>query len=209
MPPGAWPRAPLAKLPGKCRSELEDPAAHGLVGDIDAALSDEVLDVAIAQSEANVKPNRVPDNRCRKVVVAIGDAGHRGTLPRGVDGNQPIAVTTPKAAFVYLYGPSAAGAFTRSRATVARQRLAHLSIAPRFDRKERIGGLEAIDGPPRDRGVARAGWWCAGRASPTRSPRQRGQGTRAGARARGPSRPSSSRTCRISWAARPANRWAS
>src|ERR1700730_18256473 len=86
MPPGAWPRAPLAKLPGKCRSELEDPAAHGLVGDIDAALSHEVLDVAIAQSEPNVKPNRVPDNRCRKVVVAIGDAGHRGTLPRGVDG---------------------------------------------------------------------------------------------------------------------------
>jgi len=39
MPHGAWPRAPLAKLPGKCRSELEDPAAHGLVGDIDAALA--------------------------------------------------------------------------------------------------------------------------------------------------------------------------
>jgi 2-hydroxy-3-oxopropionate reductase len=95
MPPGAWPRAPLAKLPGKCRSELEDPAAHGLVGDNDAALGHEVLDVAIAQSEPNAKPNRVPDNRCRKVVVAIGDAGHRGTLPRGVDGNQPIAVTTP------------------------------------------------------------------------------------------------------------------
>jgi len=49
----------LAKLPGKCRSELEDPAAHGLVGDIDAALGHEVLDVAIAQSEPNVKPNRV------------------------------------------------------------------------------------------------------------------------------------------------------
>src|SRR5258708_13919547 len=112
MPPGAWPRAPLAKLPGKCRSELEDPAAHGLVGDIDAALSHEVLDVAIAQSEPNVKPNRVPDNRCRKVVVAIGDAGHRGTLPRGVDGNQPIAVTTPYYAKALAIKPNSADTLT-------------------------------------------------------------------------------------------------
>jgi hypothetical protein len=29
-------------------------------------------------------------------VVAIGDAGHRGTPPRGIDGNQPITVTTPQ-----------------------------------------------------------------------------------------------------------------
>jgi len=51
-------------------AELECPPAHRLVGGIDAALGEEVLDIAIAQGEPEVEPDRVLDDRGRKPVAA-------------------------------------------------------------------------------------------------------------------------------------------
>ena len=44
MPPGAWPRASTAKLPGEYRPELQDPSPHRFVGAIQPTLSQQVFD---------------------------------------------------------------------------------------------------------------------------------------------------------------------
>jgi hypothetical protein len=43
------------------RAELVGPAAHGLVGGIDAALGEQILDVAQARGEAEIQPHRQPN----------------------------------------------------------------------------------------------------------------------------------------------------
>ena len=40
------------------------------------ALGKQILDVAIAEGEANIKPNRVPDDRRRELVVGKRDRSH-------------------------------------------------------------------------------------------------------------------------------------
>jgi hypothetical protein len=39
------------------RAELQSPAADRLVGHIDATLGEHILDVAVAQTEAEIEPN--------------------------------------------------------------------------------------------------------------------------------------------------------
>jgi hypothetical protein len=54
-------------------SELQDPSPHRFVGDIQPTLREQVFDVAIAQRETEIEPNRVPDNRWRKPVAGERD----------------------------------------------------------------------------------------------------------------------------------------
>jgi hypothetical protein len=62
MPTRRWPRASTAKLSGKQWPELQCPSSHRFVGDIQTALREQILDVAIAEREA-LQPNGVPDDR--------------------------------------------------------------------------------------------------------------------------------------------------
>ena len=45
------------------------PAADRLVAGLDAALGQELLDVAVAEREAEVEPGRVPNDLGRELVV--------------------------------------------------------------------------------------------------------------------------------------------
>src|SRR4051794_21594135 len=48
-------------------------APHRLVRDIEPALCQEILHVAIAQCEAEIEPDRVLDDRWRKAMAGIGE----------------------------------------------------------------------------------------------------------------------------------------
>ena len=53
-------------------AKLERPSTHRLVGGIDAALSKQVLDIAIAQREPEIEPDRMLDDHGREAVTGVG-----------------------------------------------------------------------------------------------------------------------------------------
>jgi hypothetical protein len=53
---------PSAQLFREERSELDRPAPHCLVGDLDPALGQQLLDISVAQKEAVVEPDRLGDH---------------------------------------------------------------------------------------------------------------------------------------------------
>src|SRR5262249_8657893 len=59
MPSLARAAAALPQFARDHRAELQNPAPHCLVGDIEATLRQEILHVAVAQCEAEIEPNRV------------------------------------------------------------------------------------------------------------------------------------------------------
>jgi hypothetical protein len=68
--------ASAAKLLRKQRSELQNPAPHRLVGDIQPALGEQILDITKAEGEAKIEPNRVPDDGRRELVARKRDRRH-------------------------------------------------------------------------------------------------------------------------------------
>jgi hypothetical protein len=57
----------MAKSPGfrpPCdrRSELQHPAPDGFVGDVEPALGEQILEVSVAEREAQVEPDRMLDD---------------------------------------------------------------------------------------------------------------------------------------------------
>ena len=67
----AWTAAPqIARDHG---TEFQHPAPHCFVGHVEPALGQEILDVAVAQGEPEVQPDRVLDDRRREAMSAIGD----------------------------------------------------------------------------------------------------------------------------------------
>src|ERR1700732_3807061 len=58
------------------RSEFEHPTANALVGDVEPTLGKQFLNIAIAQGEAQVEPDRVLNHGRRETVPAIGDRTH-------------------------------------------------------------------------------------------------------------------------------------
>ena len=52
--------------------EFQNPAPHRFIGNLQAALGQEFLNVAVAQCEPEVQPNRVLDNRGREAMASIG-----------------------------------------------------------------------------------------------------------------------------------------
>src|ERR1700738_2011878 len=55
---------------------MAHPASHGLIGHEDPTLSQQILDVAEAQGEPDIKPDRLLDDFGREAVAAITDVGH-------------------------------------------------------------------------------------------------------------------------------------
>jgi hypothetical protein len=64
-----------------------------------APLGEEFLDVAIAQREAQVDPDRMLDDRWRKAVAAVGDFSHRASLPSASLPSYLVTLTKPAGAF--------------------------------------------------------------------------------------------------------------
>ena|SRR5216684_981033 len=66
--------------PGHARGSIDQPA---FIGNLQAALGEEFLDVAVAQCEPEIKPNRVLDDRRREAMPSVGELIHAGSLPHG------------------------------------------------------------------------------------------------------------------------------
>ncbi len=73
MPAEIWPGSHPSQLAGIGQSELQSPAPNRLVGDIDAALGEQVFDVAIAERKPEIQPNSALDDLRWKSMVAVGN----------------------------------------------------------------------------------------------------------------------------------------
>ena len=61
-------------------AELQSPTARPLVGRVDTALGEHVLDVAIAQSEAEIEPEGLLEDDAWIAVAVISELVHKQTL---------------------------------------------------------------------------------------------------------------------------------
>jgi len=78
----AWAAPPqLSCDPGP---EFQHPAPHRLIGNLQAALGEKFLNVAVAQGEPEIKPDRVLDDRRREAMPSVGELIHAGSLPHGL-----------------------------------------------------------------------------------------------------------------------------
>jgi len=71
MPDVTEPAFPALETLTKPRPNLQAPTAHGLVGDDDATLGEQILDVVEAQTESVIRPDRVADDLRRKSVSVV------------------------------------------------------------------------------------------------------------------------------------------
>ena len=69
----ARPRTALSQPSRNHRAEFQHPTADALIGEVEPALQQQLLDVAIAQGEAQMEPNcvwdRVGGKRCRRYEI--------------------------------------------------------------------------------------------------------------------------------------------
>src|SRR5262249_9761945 len=75
--------------------ELYHPAPHRFIGDLDPALGKEVLDVAVAQGEAEAEPDRVLDDLGREAMAAVAEQGYDDTLPDPLTAPDSVSLTIP------------------------------------------------------------------------------------------------------------------
>src|SRR5450631_72180 len=71
MPDGMRLRPAFAKIGRYLGSKVVHPAAHRLIGNDDSAFGQQILNVTEAQSEPDIKPDRLLDNLGREAVAAI------------------------------------------------------------------------------------------------------------------------------------------
>ena len=71
MPPQVWTRPSSSQLVGNDGAELQSPTADRLVGHVDTTLAEHVLDVAVAQSEAEIEPDGLPNDDARIAVAMV------------------------------------------------------------------------------------------------------------------------------------------
>ena len=65
---------------GRTTAQISKLSPHRFVGDIQSALREQIFDVAIAEREADIEPNGVPDDRRRELVAGERD-GHAPSYP--------------------------------------------------------------------------------------------------------------------------------
>src|ERR1700730_8574056 len=82
----------ISAAPG---SEFEHPTANAFVGEVEATLGKQLLDIAIAQGEAKVQPPRVLDDDRWKTMPAIGNRSHARSLRRTPPIQQAVFLTVP------------------------------------------------------------------------------------------------------------------
>src|SRR5882757_9033844 len=71
MPAIARPRTAAPQSACDSRPEFQHPAAHRLVRDIEPALGEKLLHIAVTQGETQVEPHSVLDDNRRKAVAAV------------------------------------------------------------------------------------------------------------------------------------------
>ena len=76
MPDRVWLGSTFAQVRRNHRTEMVPPSPDRLVGDSNAALRQQILDVAEAQREPEIEPDRLLDDLGRKPVAGVADFGH-------------------------------------------------------------------------------------------------------------------------------------
>jgi hypothetical protein len=71
------------------------PTPHRFIGDVEPALGQQFLHVAVAQREAEIEPDRVLDDLGRKTMAAIAERNDAATLTLRAALARPVSVTTP------------------------------------------------------------------------------------------------------------------
>jgi len=104
------PGATAPKLSSKERSEFEHPTPVRLVGNVQTTFREEFLDVATAQSEPDIKPNRVPDDRWRKLVTSERYGCHSPDYP-SLKRTPIVCVTMPLRELECYFGWEIAGGY--------------------------------------------------------------------------------------------------
>src|SRR5947208_6578878 len=72
-------RSPAPEIARDSRSKLQHPSTDGLVTYLQPALRQQILDITVAQGEAQVEPDRVPDHNWRKAVAGVRHRLHGST----------------------------------------------------------------------------------------------------------------------------------
>jgi hypothetical protein len=76
MPPAVSFRPPVPQLLRDRRTKLQDPTADGLVADVQASRGQQILDVAVAQGEPQLEPNRGATDAGREAVANVRNGVH-------------------------------------------------------------------------------------------------------------------------------------
>ena len=95
MPPHVRPRPSSSQLAGNDGAELQSPTADRLVGHVDTTLGKHVLDVAVAQGEAEIEPEGLLDDDARIAVAVVWELVHKQTLHGPCAPSQRVTVTVP------------------------------------------------------------------------------------------------------------------
>jgi hypothetical protein len=77
MPNGVGSGTPFAQIRRDHRPEMVHPAANRLVGDRNPALGEQIFDVAKAQCEPEIEPDRLLNDLGREPVSVVADFRHR------------------------------------------------------------------------------------------------------------------------------------
>src|SRR6202022_844805 len=102
------------------RPEMVHPAPDGLIGDHDPAFRQQIFDVAEAQREPNIEPDRLLDDFGREAVAAVADLGHHRWLRLKVTDGKPNGDVTM---------PSRVSSFVSQTVPLSTARLAQLRTA--------------------------------------------------------------------------------
>ena len=100
MPAIARPRATLAQPSRDRGTELEHPAPHRFVGDVEPSFGQQLLDIAVAQGEAEIEPDRVLDDLGREAMAALAERAHADILSDTPLASDPVSVTMPARLFL-------------------------------------------------------------------------------------------------------------
>src|SRR5215218_8390372 len=68
--------APLPQPSREERPEFQHPAPDRFVGQVGPTFGKELLDIAVAECEAQIDPDRVLDDLGREAMAAVGEGGH-------------------------------------------------------------------------------------------------------------------------------------
>jgi len=75
MPSVARPRATLTQPSRDRGTELQHPTPHRLIGDVEPAFGQQLLDIALAQGEADIQPDRVLDDLGWEAMATVAKRG--------------------------------------------------------------------------------------------------------------------------------------
>jgi len=102
MPAIARPRATPTQASRDRGTELPHPAPHRFVGDVEPSFGQQLLDIAVAQGEVEIEPDRVLDDLGRGAMAAVAERSHADILPDMPLAPDPVSVTGPAPALAKI-----------------------------------------------------------------------------------------------------------